>query len=385
MSIAVDSHVALASIAKGRSPSLGLRQCLRRIAAIVLAGDLYPALHFAPTRLNPADHPSRMRELLEALKSFRAENLTKKELFQLARVSGLRRASANWVRLFLFVAGGRVPWWSSDESWRFKHWGLRNFPFEKSVLDFGRDLSRSLDFGSEPKCDLDFDQTLGFPGEGPGLRPFWILICSLDFLLVDFHAVLLRFALSVDFGFKGAHAGGLLFSSRLVGKVNGAVSLGSAVSVSHGFLEPRDKVDLQRAKMREGLELAEGRPVLERTQRGREKLLEIFDAWLEQFGLSVSYLADPGGADVETINMLLSRYGRELFAAGRPYGHYSETVNGMASRRPAIRRMLQGAWDVAYSWLREEPPVHHLAMPWQVLLSLVAVALAWGWTREAGV
>ena len=107
MSIAVDSHVALASIAKGRSPSLGLRQCLRRIAAIVLAGDLYPALHFAPTRLNPADHPSRMRELLEALKSCRAENLTKKELFQLARVSGLKKGLCELGAPFPFCCRGK--------------------------------------------------------------------------------------------------------------------------------------------------------------------------------------------------------------------------------------------------------------------------------------
>lgn len=36
-------------------------------------------------------------------------------------------------------------------------------------------------------------------------------------------------------------------------------------------------------------------------------------------------------------------------------------------------------------WLRNEPPVHHVALPWQALLSLLSTALLWGWTRVAGV
>ena len=40
---------------------------------------------------------------------------------------------------------------------------------------------------------------------------------------------------------------------------------------------------------------------------------------------------------------------------------------------------------MALAWQREEPPTHHTAMPWQVLLALVSVALTWKWLRVAGV
>ena len=42
----VDSHVSLAALAKGRSPSFGLRGVVRKIAATTVAGCLYPAYHF---------------------------------------------------------------------------------------------------------------------------------------------------------------------------------------------------------------------------------------------------------------------------------------------------------------------------------------------------
>ena len=54
-------------------------------------------------------------------------------------------------------------------------------------------------------------------------------------------------------------------------------------------------------------------------------------------------------------------------------------------RRPRIRRNLQPAWDLAYAWLRNEPPTHHLALPWQCLLSLLSTALCWGWASVAGI
>ena len=77
-------------------------------------------------------------------------------------------------------------------------------------------------------------------------------------------------------------------------------------------------------------------------------------------------------------------YGRELYHAGRPYSHYSETINAASSLHPKIRRLLQPAWDVAFSWMRNEPHHHHVAMPWQVLLAMISIALYWGWPLFAG-
>ena len=77
-----------------------------------------------------------------------------------------------------------------------------------------------------------------------------------------------------------------------------------------------------------------------------------FDDWLMTEGFSLQKLLFVGEPDIEAINVLLEKYGRQFYKAGRPYGHYAETINGIAGRRPRIRRSLQPAWDLAYGWLR---------------------------------
>ncbi|CAK9068890.1 Uncharacterized protein SCF082_LOCUS34606 [Durusdinium trenchii] len=57
--IAMDSNVGLSALVKGRTPSFGLRRALRKAGATIIAGCLYPAFQFGPTRLLPADHPTR--------------------------------------------------------------------------------------------------------------------------------------------------------------------------------------------------------------------------------------------------------------------------------------------------------------------------------------
>ena len=81
----------------------------------------------------------------------------------------------------------------------------------------------------------------------------------------------------------------------------------------------------------------------------------------------------------------MTEYGRWLFAEGKPYYHYSETLNGVTSARPAVRRMLQQSWDLAFIWGSHEPSTHHVAKPFQVLTAVLAVAISWGWSREAAV
>ena len=125
--------------------------------------------------------------------------------------------------------------------------------------------------------------------------------------------------------------------------------------------------------------------MLPKTKDSREKLLRWFDDWLQSQDMTLEALLDARTFDVETVNLVLERYGRALYNSGRPYGHYSETINAVGSKRPNLRRMLQGAWNLAFTWLREEPPVHHVALPWQVLASLISVAYLWGWNRTAGV
>ena len=53
--------------------------------------------------------------------------------------------------------------------------------------------------------------------------------------------------------------------------------------------------------------------------------------------------------------------------------------------KPSLKRSLQGAWDLAFSWMAKEPSTHHLAMPPVILLSMLCTCLYWGWLREAGI
>lgn len=87
---------------------------------------------------------------------------------------------------------------------------------------------------------------------------------------------------------------------------------------------------------------------------------------------------------IDEINLVLARYGRLLYDAGKSYNTYAELLNSVTSWKPAIRRLLQGAWDLGYSWKRLEPGEHHVAMPPQVLLGMLTTAIYWGWLRFAG-
>ena len=89
--------------------------------------------------------------------------------------------------------------------------------------------------------------------------------------------------------------------------------------------------------------------------------------------------------DIDAVNKILVDYGRWLFSEGKPYYHFSETINAVTCKRPIIRRSLQQVWDLAFIWGSYEPAVHHLAMPPQILTAVLAVCLVWGWTREAAV
>ncbi|CAE7879434.1 unnamed protein product, partial [Symbiodinium necroappetens] len=150
-----------------------------------------------------------------------------------------------------------------------------------------------------------------------------------------------------------------------------------------GPIGPRNLQDEQRKQARGPLGLPEGRPVLPRTKLNRASLLDRFSDWLGENGFEreafMQWCAEALAKTLEQFG------GRELFEAGRPYWHYAETINAISARRPAVRRTLQGAWDLAFSWLALEPYTHHVAMPAVILLALLSVCLTWGWRAEAGI
>ena len=149
-------------------------------------------------------------------------------------------------------------------------------------------------------------------------------------------------------------------------------------------MRPRNRDDEARAERRIGRVLAEGRPVETVTKSMREKLLEAFDGWLRQRDLLLFDLFEASYRDPERLVEQLVQYEREQYRAGRSYNHYAETVNAISAVKPTIRRLLTGAWDLAFSWQREELGHHHTACPYQIMLALCACSILSGWPWVAG-
>eukprot|EP00435_Cladocopium_sp_Y103_P012322 s1186_g3.t1 len=127
-----------------------------------------------------------------------------------------------------------------------------------------------------------------------------------------------------------------------------------------------------------------GRPVLATTQQKRLKLLDEFLFWSIEEGVDMLAMLSDHGTHIDEINLILERYGRALYESGKSYAKYAETINSITNWKPAIRRMLQGAWDFGFSWNRHEPTVHHSAMPGAVALAIITTGILWGWTHFSG-
>ena len=332
--ILVDSNVVRCAASKGRSSSRALSKLLTRLAALSVVGGLYIVWGFCPTRLNPADDPTRDVELRTPIPGMDLAAWDRSDLFQLACFPRLRRWASNWSRLVVSVLGPRVLSFADKSCHRV---GAFPYGLASSAWPLTRD---------QPTSGMDFDSTLGYPGEGPLQR--LVSICA---------------PLS------------LLWIGLFVGHFR----------LTHGVLFPRNAGDVQRQSLRNSRPpLQEGRPVLGITSKLRVSFYAQFDGWLAELGISLEAMLDSHFQYIDDINKCLVRYGRALYASGRPYNHYAETINSIASKRPAIRRQLQEAWNLAYAWVRDEPSTHHLAMPWQVLLSTLSVCFLWGWMDLAG-
>lgn len=317
-----DSHASRSVVQKGRSASTSLQVMLKGIAAICIGYGLYPAGRFSPTRLNPADHPTRDSEVPERIPGLAAVfDFDPKALWILANLSGLRRWAANWVRIVLLLRPQVLAPLMSSESYR-RH--------PASII-------------SEPEWKMEFDSTLGYPGEGPCWIFQWTFLSWLGLTLslcLPFHVV-------------------------------------SAPNVSHG--------DAMRREQRIGTVLGDGRRVTATTAFYREGLLGKFRDWLQTKGLSFDTIVMQSPPDLDMLNQKLVEYGRWLFAEGKPLYHYSETINSITNCRPIVRRSLQQAWDLAFLWNAHEPSEHHIAMPFQILIAIISISWIWGWKREAAV
>ena len=312
-----DSFVVAAAASKGRTSSIGLGPVLRRYNAICVAAGLYFNIPYVPTRLNPPDDLTRDVPLRDPAGSFVINDWPLDSLFDLAELPKTRRWISNWTRVLLSLCGRSLLSLSDRSIFRRSHLGLWTLPDAFLPLP------------------MDFDQTLGFPGEGPRflLQPACVLFCLLDPVCSACPGIFRWVALAM-------------------------VPSGSSA------MFPRNAADLTRQSLRLNRpELRPGRPVLPSTTLNRDRLFQIFSGWCGELGIDLSSLLEQ---NIEEINALLVRFGKLLYDAGRPYGHYSETINSIVSKKAILRRQLQVAWDFAFAWVKAG----------QILL--------WGWTREAG-
>ncbi|CAK9067955.1 Methyltransferase-like protein 5, partial [Durusdinium trenchii] len=153
----VDSYVIRCAASKGRSSSIALSPFLRKFGALSVAGGLYFTLPFVPTRHNPADDPTRDHDLRQSLGNVDFSAMDEHDIRFLATSKGLRRWASNWLRLTLGLFGFHgLPFGKPGQRCHGLQWtsvaGLPEWLPHDSRLNFGV---------------LDFDCTLGFPGEGP--------------------------------------------------------------------------------------------------------------------------------------------------------------------------------------------------------------------------
>ena len=406
-----------------------------------------PSYGYAPTKLNVADDPTRLQDLRPPYRHRLHELLSLPAFYSLGQLR-LRRPLASWARLFL-VAAYAFDFATSLDGWLAGRLGtsprlsVRHdlFPFDSTrgfpgegpyaatfllgpglglllvihplvwgVFLLGRAckcpldrsaftseflvLAPSKNFGTFAFCLTACNGHLGPPCAWPGLemRPWpaaapvthsssaglpgaassWIPLQGPAFgPLRDFDSSL---------GFPGE--GWFLF--RVFRAFGGFWFLASRAAMASPA--PRAPAELERAARRQTSNLVADRVVRPATRGNREKLLSEFDNWLSFSGKgSLQELVALPFDQAETIAANLVAYGQYLFRSGLPYYKYSETINGLATLSPGIRRSLTYAWDLAFAWLSEEPPVHHAALPKGILLALLAASLFWGWLNEAGV
>ncbi len=321
-----DSKVAIGSIAKGRSPSFMLQRQCQVAGALQIASGLYPSFNFAPTRLNVADDPSRSASIRKAEGASLTSRLPTDALHFLHHHRFARFASG-WIRLVLLLIFPQV----SDAAFFHEAYPVR---FWTSLVSGSVYLVGLFVFG------------------------FACLVWTCWFVLSVFSNL--------------RHIGPL-----------GVVAFVTLVAPA-AAMEPATGAERARAIARTAINLEATRTVRTETRVGRERLLEAFRFWLyEEEGVLLSVLLTEKPADPERVSHLLAMYGKNMFAAGKPYGRYSETINAVAAARPAWKKSMTEAWDLAFAWLADEPHQHHPALPLSILLSMISVSLLWGWPLEA--
>ena len=383
----LDSRVAKGSFAKGRSSARALTPLLKKAASWQICGGLYPAYGFAPTRLNTADAPTRDRDLPDAADLSLADVLPVKRLQQI-HARGFSRGTAMWVRIVLLLTLFGSSEAAGGESWTYHFGFLWIFTLVLllitciSAFRLAQHLTAPLSVKTAASWIF-----------------MWTSLSICTWIFTWTFPPPMSQPIPLAFGFGNYYTGVTIGISNLPDLLVIGVSM--SLARSHDPqplplavyalptcvampLEPVGHEENRRADRRSSTRLVADRVLRAQTRDRREMLLNQFESWLiEHYQISITQLLDNRDADAETVSDLLVAYGKELFYAGKPYGRYSETINAVATRRPILKRYLVGAWDLAYAWVADEPATHHPAMPLTVVLAFSALALLWGWPREA--
>ena len=143
-------------------------------------------------------------------------------------------------------------------------------------------------------------------------------------------------------------------------KPMGAGAVGVLVNMAP--LPPGSHAESERARARSLL--SADRAVKKETRDNRAAL------W-EEMAVSLDLLLTEKPADPDRICDYLVSYGRAMYAAGKSFQKYSETINAVSTARPLIKRQMTKAWDLAFAWLQDEPHSHQAS----VLLAMMSTAL----------
>ena len=352
----LDSRVAKCSHAKGRSSSRALTPSLRKAAAMQVAGGLYGSLGFAPTRLNIADDPTRLTPLRQSSASSICDMIPDVAIRRL-HARQFSRPVAGWLRLVILI--GVLPP------------GLQAF---SSDFNSGFDspyLWSAYAFASAPS----------------GLRALPLFVSLVFLTLLVCHLLRCPYRVpTISAAPAAPRRTQRILGRQCIHRSRCLLVFLSFIGISHGMvLQTESVADRERAARRQGTQIFTDRVLKPSTRSHREVLLKKFDDWTREFsGVSVAALLEADNIDPERIAILLVDYGRGLYYAGRPYGMFSETINSVTSKRSSLRRCLGLAWDLAFSWVADEPASHHPAMPRSVLLALASLAMLWTWATEAG-
>ena len=338
-SVLIDSRVAKCAHAKGRSSSRALLPSLRKAAALQVAGGLYASYSFAPTRLNIADDPTRDAELRPSSKRSCLDGLPPAAV-QALNSFNFSGPYAGWIRLCLLL-------------------GI----FPRSTA---HDLCAPA--SSSPT----------------NLAPAWIYV---HIAIISIFFVVWTFASRSSLSHLTDPKHPKVFRGKQLHQYSRCpmflLMFARGAAMDTGASTGADRL---RAARRAGTQLFTDRVMRPETRRKRDVLLEKFDSWcITEFGESILRILEAEMINPERVGQMLVGYGRMLYYAGKPYGSYSETINAVVSKRGSLRRQLGVAWDLAFSWVADEPGSHHPAMPRAVLLSISALAMLWGWPTEAAI